>query len=101
MDALGGPRLPVLMADHGALVELSLTMLSDGPWCGAAPYRYDADLLRLRRVRVRLRVQAALVAARGSDPVRFVNVGLAREAAAEAPDLELEVDVSPRNLRRR
>lgn len=101
VDAAGSPRLAPLAPDHGALVELTLSMLSDGPWCGVPPFRYDADLLRVRRVRVRFRVQAASAAARGVDRERFVNPGLARAAAAEAADLELEVEVSPRNLRRR
>jgi hypothetical protein len=101
VDSLGAARLPLLAPDHGVQAELTLALLSDGPWCGAAPYRYDADLLRVRAVRVRLRVQAEAVAARGVDPVRFTNAGTAGGPAAEAPDLELVVDISPRNLRRR
>jgi prepilin-type N-terminal cleavage/methylation domain-containing protein len=99
IDVLGAPKLPVLPADRGTLVELTLPMLSDGPWCGAPPYRYDADLLRVRSVRVRLRVQAESMAVRGVDSVRFTHPGTARGAAAEAPDLELTLDVWPRNLR--
>jgi hypothetical protein len=100
VDASGSPRLPVLSPDSGALVELTPAMLSDGPWCGVPPFRYDADLLRVKRVRVRLRVQAGSAEVRGSDPVRFVHPGPAREAGVEVPDLEIEVDISPRNLRR-
>jgi prepilin-type N-terminal cleavage/methylation domain-containing protein len=41
----------------GALVPLTAAMLSDGPWCpdAADPEAFDADLLRLRRVDLRLR----------------------------------------------
>lgn len=101
VDAAGVSVLPVLAADRGALTELTLPMLSDGPWCGVSPYRYDADLLRVRTVRVRLRVQAESAAARGADRARFAHPGTARSAASEAPDLELTLDVSPRNLRLR
>lgn len=98
VDRAGLPRLPVLAPDHGALVELTPAMLSDGPWCGAAPRRFDADLYRVRRLRVTLRLQAESPAVRGTDSVRFARAGTARDARVETPDLELAVDVSPPNL---
>lgn len=101
IDRTGALRLPVLPADHGALVELTPDQLRDGPWCGVAPWRFDADLLRLRSVRVSLRVQAESPASRGADPDRFAHPGIAREARVEVPDLTLVVEVSPRNLQRR
>jgi type II secretory pathway pseudopilin PulG len=100
IDRAGMPRLPPLVADHGTLIELTPAMLRDGPWCGVSPQRFDADLYRVRQVQVTLRVQAEAAAARGVDPVRFVNAGLAREPRAEVPDLELRVDITPRNLQR-
>jgi hypothetical protein len=94
------------------LVPLPYSMFTDGPWCpdstnGAGvqlPGRFDADLLRIRLVRVVIRVQA------GSDLVRGVNgptndlfaaPGRARSGHALVPDLELRFDVAPRNLNAR
>jgi hypothetical protein len=109
-DARGTPRLPVLSAADagtgpgtgtgseagggaaaaGALIELPLASLSDGPFCGVAPYRFDADLYRVRRVHVRLRVQATPAWLRGPDP-RFLRV----------PDMVVEFDIAPRSLQLR
>jgi hypothetical protein len=51
VDAAGTPLLPALAPTEGVLVELTPAVLSDGPVCGEAPQRFDADLLRLRSVR--------------------------------------------------
>jgi hypothetical protein len=64
------PRLDTLGAGGVGQVELTQAMLTDGPWCPGAdatlyPNRFDADLLRIRRVRVTMRVQAALAALGG------------------------------------
>ena len=56
VDETGAPRLPALAPTHGRYAELTPAMLSDGPACGAAPHRFDADLLRVRAVRVTLRM---------------------------------------------
>jgi type II secretory pathway pseudopilin PulG len=79
-----GTRLPkpTLAADGGSLAALPLPLLSDGPWCGEGQNRYDADLLRVRKVRVTLRVQAAHASMRGR----------------ALPDLAVTFDISPRNL---
>ena len=64
--------------------------LTDGPWCpgvanagGAAlSNRYDADMLRVRRVSVTIRVQVAAEALRGTNPTGqtlFVHPGTARD----------------------
>ena len=90
--------LPVL-GTPGVLIELTPGMLTDGPWCGTGDTRYDADLLRVRRVRVSVRLQATDAAARGTDRVRFANPGSARRSALFVPDLTVEFDVTPRNLR--
>jgi prepilin-type N-terminal cleavage/methylation domain-containing protein len=55
-----GARMPRLgqLGPAGTLVELSPGDLVDGPWCPDAldPEAFDADLLRLRRVDLRMRV---------------------------------------------
>jgi hypothetical protein len=56
VDEAGQPRLPALEATDGPFVELTPEMLSDGPACGTPPHRFDADLLRVRVVRVTLRL---------------------------------------------
>ena len=55
--------------------------LADGPWIGAGSSRYDADLLRVRLVRVSVRAEAARPSLR-----------------ANAPDVVVRVDVAPRSL---
>ena len=80
--APGPPPRPLLAPLGGAsLSELSASELTDGPFCGIAPNRFDADLLRIRRVRVALRV--APVSGAGSRP---------------ASAFELSFDVTPHNL---
>jgi len=88
-----------LIGAPGRLVELSPAMLTDGPWCGAGDTRFDADLLRVRRLRVSVRVQAGDAAVRGTDPVQFANPGRARRAPFLVSDATIDIDVAPRNLR--
>jgi hypothetical protein len=52
------------------LSELSASDLTDGPFCGIGTNRFDADLLRIRRIHVSLQL----------------------------PSLELSFDVAPHNL---
>jgi prepilin-type N-terminal cleavage/methylation domain-containing protein len=71
------------------LADASGATLTDGPWLPAAtaPLRYDADLLRIRRIGVRLRVEAAYPwLRRGAPRSRLVQ------------DQEVTFDVSPPNL---
>jgi hypothetical protein len=74
-------RLAFLGTAGGGLVNLPASQLTDGPWCpdDASANRYDADLLRIRRVRVVLRVQS------GNTSVRV-------------PARTIRFDVSPRNM---
>jgi hypothetical protein len=74
--------------------------LSDGPWCPDATNanRWDADLLRIRRVAVTLRVEAAAAMLRGPAGPLFVNGGTARGGLAWVPDQEVRFEVAPRNL---
>ena len=74
----GDPPRPLLAPLGGStIVELPLSRLTDGPFCGVAPNRFDADLLRIRRVRVTLRLQAA---------------------NARVRDFEVTFHVAPRNM---
>ena len=93
------PRLAPL--DAGAsLVALNASLLSDGPWCpnDAAADRWDADLLRVRSIGVRLRVQAAQTTLRGPASALFAHGGTSRGGHQWVPDLEVRFQVSPRNL---
>lgn len=97
-DADGLPRFGGAVAPAGApLVMLALEDLRDGPWCGAGENRFDADLLRIRRVRAVVRVSATPDAARGTG-AQFVRAGSATRALRLVPDFEVIVDVAPRNL---
>ena len=99
VDGTYQSRLAAL-AVSGPLVQLAPALLTDGPWCpdAAARNRFDADLLRIRRVRFSLRVQTALESLRGPAGALFTRGGLARAAGRYVPDLEIQLDVSPRNL---
>jgi prepilin-type N-terminal cleavage/methylation domain-containing protein len=93
------PRLPAL-ADGSVRVKLTKEMMTDGPWCPgtASPVKYDADLLRIRHVRVKLRVQVALDTLRGPAGVLFTNGGTAMGGERFVPDQEISFDVTPRNM---
>jgi hypothetical protein len=99
-DATGTPRLPQLGPTDGSLVELTQAMLTDGPWCpnASSSNRFDADLFRVRKVRVSLRVQASSPMLRGSDPLLFRRAGASRGGERFVPDYEMSFEVSPRNL---
>lgn len=112
-DAAGNPAsLPVLTADEGSLAHLTEDQLTDGPWCGGGTNQFDADLLRIRKVRLTLRVQAANAAMRGKDtggaavgscnssPYTgvFMCPGTAKGGERFIPDYTVTFDISPRNL---
>lgn len=92
------PEMAVLGGDT-TLVELDSNGLTDGPWCpdSAAFARVDADLLRVRKIRVTLRVEAALDALRGTGTL-FTRAGTSRSGDRYVPDQEIKFDVTPRNL---
>jgi hypothetical protein len=94
------PRLATLGGGGIGQVELTQAMLSDGPWCPEAgkPSRFDADLLRVRRVRVTIRVQAALASLRGPAGTMFLKGGTANASDRFIPDQEIQFDVTPRNM---
>ena len=92
-------RLPVLAANEGQVL-LTQAQLQDGPWCpdAAREDRFDADLLRIRKVRVVLRVQAALASLRGPAGVLFAKGGTSTSSTRYVPDQEIKFDITPRNL---
>jgi len=96
-DAAGNPVVLARLASAGSLAPLPLTMLNDGPWCGEAGNRFDADVLRIRQVRVSLRVQSGDAMFRGSGAF-FAVPGTATRADQLLPDVVITVDAAPRNL---
>ena len=79
-------HVPRLQSLGAGTVPLPPAVLIDGPWCpdAAQAFRFDADLLRVRRLRVRVRLQAAR-------PFR----GLADSWVV--PDQMMVLEVAPRN----
>ena len=98
------PRLAILGPFEEGLVRLTAAQLTDGPWCpdAASGNRYDADLLRIRTVRVAIRLQtgnallrASLASGRGA---LFANPGTATNASRTVPDQSIRFDITPRNM---
>jgi prepilin-type N-terminal cleavage/methylation domain-containing protein len=92
---LGG--MSVLATEGGSLSPLPLAMLNNGPWCGDGNNRFDADLLRVKKVRITLRVQAsqAVLRATGAD---YIVAGTSKSAQRSLPDYTVRFEVSPRNM---
>lgn len=91
LATLGGP---------GTLTALDAAQLSDGPWCpdAANVNRYDADLHRVRQIRVTFRVQTGVANLRGPAGVLFSRAGTGRLSDRLVPDQAFQFDVTPRNL---
>lgn len=85
---------------NGPLVKLTQAMLTDGPWCpdAAAGNRYDADLLRVRKVRVTMRVQVGNKNFRGPTGPLFLRGGTSLGGERYIPDQSIVFEVTPRNL---
>ena len=85
---------------NGPLVKLTEATLSDGPWCPDASIgnRFDADLLRIRKVRVTLRVQVGDKTMRGPTGTFFLRGGTSKGGERYIPDQEISFEVTPRNL---
>ena len=94
------PRLPALGVPGTGLVKLTGAQLTDGPWCpnAASGNRWDADLLRVRKIGVTLRVQSANAALRGPASALFTRGGTSKGGEKWVPDQEIRFQVSPRNL---
>lgn len=93
-------RLATLGGGNPGLVPLTSAQLADGPWCPDASNlnRWDADLLRIRKIGVTLRVEAAADALRGPASALFTRGGTSRGGVRWVPDQEIRFFVSPRNL---
>jgi hypothetical protein len=98
-EASGAYRggLTTLGTNGGSLAVLPLDLFRDGPWCGDGENRFDADLLRIRKVTVTLRMQVGNDMMRGQS-ADFAVTGRSRSAARNLPDYTLSFDVAPRNL---
>jgi prepilin-type N-terminal cleavage/methylation domain-containing protein len=96
-DGVHVSRLSVIGAGRGP-VPLPIAIFTDGPWCpdDRHPHRFDADLLRIRRVRATVRVEVAAPTMRGNGP-QFARPGTPA-ALPLVPDQAIQIDVAPRNL---
>ncbi len=100
--ANGGADVPVadhvvaLMFDYG----LPPATFVDGPWLpdATSPQRFDANLLQIRKVDIKLRVQSAVRALRGPAGVLFTASGTSRSGRRWLPDAEVRFSVRPRNI---
>lgn len=99
-DSAGAPRagLAYFPRAGGTFAPLGLAVFQDGPWCGTGAEPFDADLLRIRAVRVRLRLQAGNPVYRGIDARWFRTPGTATDPARTIRDIVFESAVTPRNL---
>lgn len=96
-DPTGASKPMETLGPGQALAPLPLAKLRDGPWCGAGTTVFDADLLRVRLIRVTLRVQATPASLRGTGAA-FASPGTSRSARRYAPDLTITFDVAPPNM---
>jgi hypothetical protein len=92
------PEVVALTFEYFDDAILPPEVLTDGPWFPdeMSADRVDVDLWRIRRVRVRVRLQAsAPFRAAAGGP--FLNRGTATEVSRTVPDRELQFDVALRN----
>ena len=90
--------MPLLVNLGGAAPKLLRSaQLTDGPFCGEAPNRFDADLLRIRRVVFTVRLEAESAEFRGTSEA-FATAGFSRSGVRYVPDIEATIDVAPRNM---
>jgi hypothetical protein len=99
-SGLQTPRLPDLAPNSQALVMMDEDMLTDGPFCpdSTAASRFDADLLRIRKVGVVLRVQVPSSEMRGPAGALFRNAGTGFASRMMVPDQEIRFEITPRNF---
>jgi type II secretory pathway pseudopilin PulG len=95
---VGAPPVALLTNLGGTTPKpLRDAQLTDGPVCGAAPNQYDADLLRIRRIMVTVRLEAESAEFRGSGST-FLSPGFSRSGTKYVPDLQTTIEVAPRNM---
>ena len=82
----------------GSMAKFPLSAFTDGPWCGSGSNAFDADLLRIRKLKMTIRVQTPLAALRGQDRNLFRIPGTSRSGQQMVPDLTAALEVSPRNM---
>jgi len=96
--------LPSLGPASGGLVKLSEAQLkgteAGAQWCPdtTSNNRFPAALLRIRKIAVTVRVQAALASLRGPASVLFRQGGTSTSATKWVPDQEIRFQVTPRNM---
>jgi prepilin-type N-terminal cleavage/methylation domain-containing protein len=97
---LHASRMPDLAPNAERLVPMTEAMLTDGPWCpdNVSQNRFDADLLRLRKIGVVMRVQVSAADLRGPAGVLFRNGGTSTSARSLVPDQEIRFEITPRNF---
>jgi len=93
----GSPPIARLEERGRGLVELSEPDLVDGPVCGNGPLAFDGDLLRVRRIRATIRVQAGAAEFRDRSSL-FARPGHASNPYALVPDYEVTFDVALRSM---
>jgi hypothetical protein len=89
--------MATLPTQGASLAPLPLNILNDGPWCGAGSNRFDADLLRVRKVRITLRVQAGNDMLRGTG-ADYAVAGKSRSAPKMLQDYGVRFEITPRNM---
>jgi prepilin-type N-terminal cleavage/methylation domain-containing protein len=98
-DSAGTPLpFPGVGVSGDTFVAIPLEQFTNGPWCGAGGVEFDADLLRVRRVRVTLTLQASSRAMRGRG-AGFVSSGTNVSVWNRLADLVVVIDTAPRNFR--
>ena len=99
-DSAGAPRpgLQALERAGGTMSLLSPAIFEDGPWCGSGSEPFDADLLRIRSLRLILKLQAGNPLYRGVDSRFFVNPGMATDPSRTVRDFVIDTSFTPRNL---
>ena len=90
--------MTTLTTGGGSLSPLPVSMFADGPWCGGGSNQFDADLYRVRKVKVTLRIQTPLAALRGRDSTLFANPGTSVSGQKFIPDLVTSFEIAPRNM---
>ncbi len=90
-------RLTLLGAAN-APIEIAQAQLTDGPWCpdAGAPKRFDVDFFEYDASDSRFESRPRSRASRSVGPL-FLRGGTARAGRRYVPDLEIQLDVTPRN----